>query len=54
MSALLRAATSLAKHWRDEAKYFEGRCDRDKFNGSEGQLEKLWGAKAHKGERPIG
>jgi lysozyme len=32
-----------------------GRCDRDKFNGSEAQLKKLWGAKAHhKGERPIG
>jgi GH25 family lysozyme M1 (1,4-beta-N-acetylmuramidase) len=32
-----------------------GRCDRDKFNGSEAQLRKLWGAKAHhKGERPIG
>src|SRR5262245_5898371 len=24
-----------------------GRCDRDKFNGSEAQLRKLWGAEAH-------
>ena len=32
-----------------------GRCDRDKFNGSEAQLRKFWEAEArHKGERPIG
>jgi GH25 family lysozyme M1 (1,4-beta-N-acetylmuramidase) len=32
-----------------------GRCDRDKFNGNEAQLRKLWGASAHhKGERPGG